>query len=217
MKVRLVEQYLHGKISCSDAAKEAVVDPASIRQWVMKYKSDGPTALITTSQNMHYTQETMLSAINAYLNGEGSLLEICKRFHISSKTPLINWIKKYNAHKELKPSSGGSRMSKLRQTTSEERLEIVSHCIVNNKDYGATAIKYNVSYQQVRNWVLKYEAMGFAGLEDRRGRRAGTQPSRTPEEEQRDRIATLERKNNDLQMENDLLKKVRELAKDRYR
>ena len=54
-----------------------------------------------------------------------------------------------------------------------------------------------------------YEKMGSAGLEDRRGRRIGSQPSRTSEEELRDRIAELERKNRDLQMENDLLKKVR--------
>ena len=41
--------------------------------------------------------------------------------------------------------------------------------------------------------------------------------SRTPEEEMRDKIAELERRNHDLQMENDLLKKVRELEmKDRY-
>ena len=39
----------------------------------------------------------------------------------------------------------------------------------------------------------------------------------TPEEELRDRIAELERKNKDLQMENDLLKKVRELERrDRF-
>jgi len=60
--------------------------------------------------------------------------------------------------------------------------------------------------------------MGSAGIEDRRGRRTGTMPSRTPEEEMRDKIAELRRKNRDLQMENDLLKKVRELEmKDRYR
>ena len=59
--------------------------------------------------------------------------------------------------------------------------------------------------------------MGWKGLEDRRGRRVGSLPSRTPEEELRDKIAELERKNHDLQMENDLLKKVRELERrDRY-
>ena len=64
---------------------------------------------------------------------------------------------------------------------------------------------------------MRYEKMGSAGLEDRRGKRTGSQPSRSPEEELRDKIAELERKNRDLQMENDLLKKVRELEmRDRY-
>ena len=59
--------------------------------------------------------------------------------------------------------------------------------------------------------------MGVEGLQDRRGKRIGSLPSRTPEEAMRDRIAELERKNLDLQMENDLLKKVRELERrDRY-
>lgn len=108
-------------------------------------------------------------------------------------------------------------MRKARQTTIEERLEIVQDCLANDRNYGAMALKYNCSYQQVRNWVKRYEEMGSAGLEDRRGRRVGTQAARTPEEELRDKIAELERKNRDLQMENDLLKKVRELEmKDRY-
>ena len=59
--------------------------------------------------------------------------------------------------------------------------------------------------------------MESKGLEDRRGRRVGSLPSRTSEEELRDRIVELERKNLDLQMENNLLKKVRELERrDRY-
>lgn len=49
--------------------------------------------------------------------------------------------------------------------------------------------------------------MGEAGLKDRRGHRAGTEPSRTPEEEIRDRLAEQERKIKRLEMENDLLKK----------
>ncbi len=108
-------------------------------------------------------------------------------------------------------------MRKTRQTTLQERLNIVQDCLANDKNYAAMALKYQCSYQQVRNWVLRYEKMGKAGLEDRRGHRAGTQPARTPEEELRDKIVELERKNRDLQMENDLLKKVRELEmKDRY-
>ena len=108
-------------------------------------------------------------------------------------------------------------MRKARNTTAEERLSIVQDCLAHDKNYGAMALKYQCSYQQVRNWVKRYEKMGAAGLEDRRGHRAGTMPGRTPEEETRDRIAELERRIQELQMENDVLKKVRELEmKDRY-
>ena len=123
----------------------------------------------------------------------------------------------YNSGGVLKESTGGAYMKKARTTTPEERLAIVNDCLENNKNYGATALKYNCSYQQVRNWVIHYEKIGIKGLEDRRGRRIGSLPSRSPEEELRDKIAELERKNNDLQMENDLLKKVRDLERrDRY-
>ena len=108
-------------------------------------------------------------------------------------------------------------MKKAKPTTFDERLKIVIECLANDKNYGAMALKYQCSYQQVRNWVKRYEEMGVEGLQDRRGKRIGSLPSRTPEEAMRDRIAELERKNLDLQMENDLLKKVRELERrDRY-
>ena len=108
-------------------------------------------------------------------------------------------------------------MRKARSTTYEERQAIVKDCLANDKNYGTMALKYRCSYQQVRNWVKRYEQMGSAGLDDRRGQRVGRMPGRTPEEELRDKIAELERKNKDLQMENDLLKKVKELEmKDRY-
>lgn len=211
-KVEFVELYLRGKMGCVQAAKEVGVAMASFQKWVMKYQSGGPTGLLNRSTNAHYSKETKLSAVVTYLSGEGSLMEVCKKFHISSTKQLSDWIMKYNAHKELKQTNGGSRMSKSRQSTPEERLEIVQYCLKNDKNYGTAAIKYNVSYQQVRNWILKYEQMGAAGLEDRRGRRVGTQASRTPEEELRNKIAELERKNRDLQMENELLKKVEELS-----
>ena len=106
-------------------------------------------------------------------------------------------------------------MTKGRDTTAEERIEIVKVCIANGNDFGGTALKYQVSYQQVYTWAKKYREMGETGLEDRRGHRAGTLPSRTLEEELRDQIAKLERKNYDLEMENTLLKKVKELERGR--
>ena len=68
-------------------------------------------------------------------------------------------------------------------------------------------------YQQVRNWVKRYEEMGSAGLEDRRGKRIGSMPARTEEEALRIKVADLERQNRRLQMEIDFLKKLEELEK----
>ena len=218
-KVKIVERLLADEISVSEAARLTDVERASIRRWRKLYLADGPTALMAQRNNKVYSQELKLQAVHEYLDGKSSQADIVQKYHLRSSRQLRDWINVYTTHGEIKSrgSGGGSYMRKARQTTPEERLEIVQDCLADDKNYGATALKYNCSYQQVRNWVLRYEKMGSAGLEDRRGRRAGTQPARTPEEELRDKIAELERRNRDLQMENDLLKKVRELEmKDRY-
>ena len=218
-KVKIVERLLTDEISVSEAARLAGVDKATIQRWRDLYLSDGPAALMTQRNNKVYSQELKLLAVHEYLDGKLSQADIVKKYHLRSSRQLYEWVKIYTTHGEIKSrtSGGGSYMRKARSTTLEERLTIVQDCLGNNKNYGAMALKYQCSYQQVRNWVKRYEEMGSAGLEDRRGRRAGTMPSRTPEEEMRDKIAELERRNRDLQMENDLLKKVRELEmKDRY-
>ena len=218
-KVKIVERLLADEISVSEATRLTDVDKASIQLWRNLYLADGPTALMAQRNNKVYSQELKLQAVHEYLDGKSSQADIVQKYHLRSSRQLRDWINVYTTHGEIKSrgSGGGSYMRKARQTTPEERLEIVQDCLANDKNYGAMALKYNCSYQQVRNWVLRYEKMGSAGLEDRRGRRAGTQPARTPEEELQDKIAELEQRNRDLQMENDLLKKVRELEmKDRY-
>ena len=218
-KVKIVERVLAGEIGVTEAARLICVGKSNVQRWRDLYLSDGPTALMAQLKNKVYPQELKLQAVHEYLDGKSSQADIVKKYHLRSSCQLRNWIKVYTTHGEIKSrtSGGGSYMRKARSTTPEERLAIVQDCLAHDKNYGAMALKYQCSYQQVRNWVKRYEEMGSAGLEDRRGRRAGTMPSRTPEEEMRDRIAELERQNRDLQMENDLLKKVRELEmRDRY-
>ena len=222
LKVELVEKYLRDEIGIREAARQAGLSgsgTASFRTWVDIYLNEGPAGLLEQKHQRSYSQELKIAAVTDYLAGKGSMQTVAARYGLRSKHPLENWIRVYNTHGEIKyhGNGGGSYMRKARNTTYKERLEIVLDCLANDKNYGSMALKYECSYQQVRNWVLKYEKMGAEGLEDRRGRRAGTQSSRTPEEELRDKIAALEQKNRNLQMENDLLKKVRELEmKDRY-
>ena len=71
------------------------------------------------------------------LAGCGSVLEICKQYKILDERQLRNWIKVYNGHKDFKKQTGGSRMTKGRETTQAERVAVAKECIANGKNYGA--------------------------------------------------------------------------------
>ncbi len=160
-----------------------------------------------------YSKELKLQAVEAYLNGEGSQYEICRKLNISSHSRLQYWIKCYNGHKEFKERRGAGReiyMTKGRKTTQEERAEIVAFCIEHEKDYPLTIQRYGVSYQQIYAWVRKYEEKGIDGLKDGRGR---TKPVEEMSEADRLRMENkiLKAQLKDAEMENKLLKKLREL------
>lgn len=109
-------------------------------------------------------------------------------------------------------------MSTSRKTTKEERVEIAKYCIKHGNNYGDAAIKYNVSYQQARNWTIRYTELGESGLEDRRGKRKVNQEPRNDMEKLQIEIEQLKHKLYMTEMERDLLKKVGELErKDLYR
>ena len=104
-------------------------------------------------------------------------------------------------------------MNKGRSTTQEERLQIVKEALESGKNYGEIAKKYNVSYQQVRTWTLRYEELGNAGLEDRRGKRKKDQTPRTELEKAQIEIKKLKHQLYMAEMERDLLKKLSELER----
>lgn len=104
-------------------------------------------------------------------------------------------------------------MKQGRETTQEERIAIAKDCLESGRNYGETAIKYRVSYQQVYTWVKKYKELGEKGLEDRRGKRLAAQEPRTELEEAKIRIAQLEHELYMTKVERDLLKKLDELER----
>ena len=106
-----------------------------------------------------------------------------------------------------------NRMKQGRETTQEERIQIAKDCIASGKNYGDTAIKYKVSYQQARTWTLRFEELGEAGLEDRRGQRKKDQTPRTELEKAQIEIEQLKHKLYLSEMENTLLKKLDEVER----
>ena len=214
-KIKTVEAYLAREGSQADWARKFGISESSFRQWIHNYKSMGPDALRSLENNKRYTLEMKREAVIAYLSGKDGLAKICERYKIRSTWQLRVWIKEYNGHKEIRASSGkGSEfyMTKGRKTTWEERVEIVSYCIEQNKDYAGTIEKYGISYQQIYAWVRKYEERGVDGLSDKRGKRK-VEAEMTEIEKLRAEYRLLTAKNKRLELENAILKKLEELRR----
>ena len=214
-KIQIVREYLRDRISITEAARRVGMDRETVKGWINIYENEGANGFIHKEQRA-YSIELKTAAVIDYQRGGGSLQTICRKYGIRDKHILRRWIKVYNAHGDfdsVKYSGGGSYMRKARSTTQEERLQIVKECLESGKNYGEMALKYNVSYQQVRTWTLKFEELGEAGLEDRRGKRKKDQEPRTELEAAQIEIERLKHELYLANMENHLLKKLDEIVR----
>ncbi|QSS99733.1 IS3 family transposase [Pontibacillus sp. ALD_SL1] len=183
---------------------------ATIRSWIHKFETLGEAGLEEAKSNTSYSKEFKLNAVKAYLSGRYSMREVARKYGVSSYSSLRNWVNDYNGHRVWK-SKGERRqnsMTKGRKTNWEERIEIVQNCIKNGKDYQSAAEDYSVSYQQVYQWVKKYESGGDEALQDQRGKKK-SKTELTPEEKFKLEKKQLERENERLRAEKLILKKVR--------
>lgn len=210
-----VEQYLTREKSCKDIAKEYGISEWSLRAWIKKYKEHGLTVFIKNKGNANYTKEFKQMCVEAVLNGEGSVDDIVAKYNISDRRVLRRWIKKYNAHIELKdytPNREVYMSESRRKTTIEERKEIVEYCITHNCNYRDTANFYDVSYSQVYSWVKKYNEKGIEGLKDKRGQHK-TDDEVDELERLRRENSRLKRQLEEHDMLTELLKKVQEFER----
>jgi transposase-like protein len=203
--------------SLSGIAFKYDINVSTLKEWRRRYELYGAEGLEFRVENKSYSVELKLQAVKDYLSGEYSQYEIIKMYNIASRTQLRDWIKKYNSHSGLRPYKNGgvAAMTKGRTTTWEERIDIVLYCLSQNRDYHKTAQKYQVSYQQVYQWVKKYDVGAEDALQDRRGRNKRTEEL-SEAERQKLAIKKLEAENERLRAENALLKKLEELERRRF-
>ena len=152
-KIEVVESYLRGELGATKITQELGITESTLRRWVISYKSFGTEGLIPQAKNKKYSPELKLEVVQAYLSGGSSIKGLCLKYSISDEHIVRRWVNKYNSHEDFNQPNNGDAiyMTKGRNTTLEERIEIVSHCIANNKDYGKTIERYGVSYQQRRS------------------------------------------------------------------
>ena len=212
--IEAVKRYLNGEGSEAAIAEEYGIEKSRIHYAAKLYKEKGVSTILEQKHNNIYSAEIKAKAVMAYLAGYGSIRQIAARYGLRASNTLEQWIKVYNSGKGFRHKmSGGSRMKEARPTTVEERIQIAKDCIANGGNYGETALKFNVSYQQVYQWVKKFKEKGDAGLEDRRGKRLKDQTPRTREEELEIEIAKLKHELYMTKMERDVLKKLDEIER----
>ena len=212
--LRAVKEYLDERYSFADLGRKYGISKDRLRQYVLSYKAKGVSALYRQAHNNSYSTETKKKAVEEYLAGHGSLKDIVAKYGLNTDSTLRRWINVYNSGRGFRHKmSGGSRMKETRPTTLEERIQIAKDCIANGGNYGETALKYKVSYQQVYQWTKKFKEMGAVGLEDRRGKRKKDQTPRTELEKAQIEIERLKHELYMTRMERDLLKKLDEIER----
>ena len=212
-KINAVKEYLDGKDSINSIAKRLDITFQAFKQWVNNYEAMGADAFMTC-HNKHYSKAEKEQAVAAYLAGEGSHMDICKKYKIHSTTQLRRWIKKYNGHEELKASRMGDTgiMTKGRKTAFNERVEIAAYCISHDHNYTETSEKFKVSYQQARNYTVKYENGGINALQDNRGKRK-SENSLSEIEKLQAELKMEKAKRKKAEMEASFLKKLDEIER----
>lgn len=211
-KCAILKEIESGQMSIEDHCKKFNIDNTTYLNWRFLYETYGIESLEEIRTWRRYSKELKGRAVLEYLNGENSQRNICRKYGISNHSVLGKWIKKYNGHKELNTTKGkeDAIMTKGRKITLEERIEIAKYCIKKNKNYHEASEVYEASYQQVYQWVRRFEGLGEDGLIDRRGK---AKVELNLDDKEKIELRKLKRENERLRMENDFLKKLQELEK----
>lgn len=215
-KIQAVKEYLKGYGSYETIAKKYGVSRTPFSKWVEKYRAYGKKAFIQTKHKKIYTEKFKQKLIDEYLLGNTSFPKLAKKYKIPSSDSVRAWVLKYNSHKKIKTCRLGGIviLEKGRTTTLEERIEIVEYCISHEHNYGETAEKYQISYQQARNYTKKYEEKGLEGLKDNRGRNK-PENEMTEVEKLRAENKLLKAEKDKAEMEISFLKKLAEIERRR--
>ena len=211
----LIKPIMENTASINSIATKSGHSELTIRDWIRKYNESGMAGLENGKGWKQYSSELKHQAVNDVVKNGMSLSSVTAKYEISSYTVLRTWVSWYNSGKQLESTSSGrvgTIMTKGRKTTLEERVEIVQYIIARNLDYKSAMEKYKVSYQQVYSWVNKYKNGGPEALRDNRGRAKDIEEL-TETELLKLRIKELETRNQYLEMESAIEKKLEELGR----
>lgn len=215
-KYQIVRLFYDGSKTGKEILDEFGVHKRTIRDWHYQYLNYGIEALAESKSINQCSKEMKMQIVNEVLSGEISLRATSRKYRVPFST-VRKWIKNYNDHREITSTLVGRTysMAKGRSTTWRERIDIVLFCLAHKRDYNQTAEVHKVSYQQVFQWVKKYDSGGEDALKDNRGKKKDPDQL-SLEEKMRIENKKLSVENERLRAENAFLKKLEELERRRF-
>ncbi|MGX5373571.1 transposase [Bacillus cereus] len=88
-----------------------------------------------------YSNEIKLSAIQRYLNGEGSYGMIAEKYQIRSSTQLKNWVKKYKEYGKITDTRGKNSGTKCIPNPSKGK-RVHFNTVEEERDYYKAQVEY---------------------------------------------------------------------------
>ena len=86
-KFSAVEDYLNGIRSVSEIMVDlSIKSTRTIRNWILAYQNGGIEALCSVTANHSYSSEFKIEMVRKYINGEGSVTDLCARYGIPTHT-----------------------------------------------------------------------------------------------------------------------------------
>ena len=160
------------------------------------------------------TTEDKIKIINLYKDGYG-YRAIANKVNISNYDNIRTIIKHY----ELFGEDALIVRHQDKKYSTEYKMDLIKR-VLNGESISSVAFENMLSPGQLSNWIKKYNELGYNGLSKPKGRpkimKPETKKTILPTEDEKDkRIRELEERNAQLEMENDLLKKLRALVQQR--
>lgn len=128
-KMKLVKEYLEGKIGYRELAKKYnIPNKRAIQTWVSAYKTQGYDGLKVSRRNNNYSLEFKLNVVNLYLTGEMSYQSLANNLKINNPSIITQWVNEYRKKgiEGLKPKKRGrpSKMAKIPDKSKDINIEL---------------------------------------------------------------------------------------------
>lgn len=98
-KIQVCEAYISGNKSVGQICKEFGLSdgnaPGCFWNWVYRYKKFGKDAFSDGRKRKRYSPELKKEVVKAYMNGEGSFLQLALKYGISTDDMVRKWYKLY--------------------------------------------------------------------------------------------------------------------------